>query len=69
MRKDVYLVTKNSRGKVGGAGAFATYEKRLNASLERLRTDYVDCYYLHGVDGPRDPAAQRSRTSRRRSRS
>ena len=27
------------------------YEKRLNASLERLRTDYIDCYYLHGVGG------------------
>jgi uncharacterized protein len=51
MRKDVYLVTKNGRSKVGGPGAFAAYEKRLNASLERLRTDYVDCYYLHGVGG------------------
>jgi predicted aldo/keto reductase-like oxidoreductase len=50
-RKDVYLVTKNSRRKIGGPGAFAAYEKQLNASLERLRTDYVDCYYLHGVSG------------------
>jgi predicted aldo/keto reductase-like oxidoreductase len=50
MRKDVYLVTKNSRGKVGGPRAFGTFEKRLTASLERLRTDYVDCYYLHGVE-------------------
>ena len=51
MRKDVYLVTKNSRGKVGGSRAFPTFEKRLEASLERLRTDYIDCYYLHGVEG------------------
>jgi predicted aldo/keto reductase-like oxidoreductase len=51
MRKDVYLVTKNSRGKVGGSRAFSTFEKRLTASLERLRTDYIDCYYLHGVGG------------------
>jgi predicted aldo/keto reductase-like oxidoreductase len=51
MRKDVYLVTKNSRAKVGGPNAFAAYEKRLNASLARLRTDYIDCYYLHGVAG------------------
>ena len=29
MRKDVYLVTKNSRGKVGGSRAFPTFEKRL----------------------------------------
>ena len=51
MRKDVYIVTKNNRGKVGGSRAFATFEKRLEASLERLRTDYIDCYYLHGVTG------------------
>jgi len=55
MRKDVYLVTKNSRGKVGGPRAFASFEKRLNASLARLRTDYVDCYYLHGVGGGEIP--------------
>ncbi len=55
MRKDVYLVTKNSRSKVGGLAAFPAYEKQLNASLERLRTDYVDCYYLHGVDGREIP--------------
>ena len=51
MRKDVYLVTKNGQSKIGGPGAFAAYEKRLNASLERLKTDYIDCYYLHGVGG------------------
>jgi uncharacterized protein len=51
MRKDVYIVTKNNRGKVGGSRAFATFEKRLEGSLERLRTDYIDCYYLHGVTG------------------
>jgi uncharacterized protein len=55
MRKDVYLVTKNGRAKKGGPGAFAAYEKRLNASLVRLRTDYVDCYYLHGVEGREIP--------------
>jgi predicted aldo/keto reductase-like oxidoreductase len=51
MRKDVYLVTKNSGGKVGGPRAFPTFEKHLSASMERLRTDYIDCYYLHGVGG------------------
>jgi predicted aldo/keto reductase-like oxidoreductase len=51
MRKEVYLVTKNSGGKVGGSRAFATFEKHLTASMERLRTDYIDCYYLHGIDG------------------
>jgi predicted aldo/keto reductase-like oxidoreductase len=51
MRKEVYLVTKNGRSKIGGPGAFAAYEKRLTASMERLKTDYIDCYYLHGVGG------------------
>jgi predicted aldo/keto reductase-like oxidoreductase len=50
-RKDVYLVTKNSKGKVGGPSALKTFERRLGESLERLRTDYVDAYYLHGVEG------------------
>ena len=27
----------------------------LTSSLERLRTDYVDCYYLHGVEGREIP--------------
>jgi len=51
MRKDVYLVTKNGRGKVGGSRAYPKYLERLQASLDRLKTDYVDCYYLHGVGG------------------
>jgi uncharacterized protein len=55
LRKDVYLVTKNSSGKVGGPKAYVTYFKHLNQSLERLKTDYVDCYYLHGVTGREIP--------------
>jgi predicted aldo/keto reductase-like oxidoreductase len=50
-RKDVYLVTKNGRNKRNPAA----YEQRLNGSLERLQTDYVDCYYLHGVEGREIP--------------
>ncbi len=55
LRKDVYLVTKNGRGKAGGPQAITQYESALNASLERLKTDYVDCYYLHGVEGREIP--------------
>ena len=56
MRKDVYLVTKNSNSKIGGPGALPAYEKRLNASLEHAsETDYIDCYYLHGVTGREIP--------------
>ncbi|MGP0066373.1 MAG: aldo/keto reductase [Isosphaeraceae bacterium] len=54
MRKDVYLVSKCGR-KVGGAGAYANYEQHLNASLERLKTDYIDSYYLHGITGAEIP--------------
>jgi predicted aldo/keto reductase-like oxidoreductase len=51
-RKDVYLVTKNSSyRKVQGPGAAKIFETRLNGSLERLRTDYVDAYFLHGLRG------------------
>jgi predicted aldo/keto reductase-like oxidoreductase len=51
-RKDVYLVTKNSSyRKVQGPEAAKIFETRLNASLERLRTDYVDAYFLHGLTG------------------
>ena len=48
MRKDVYLVTKNN-----SYGRFdaAEFRKHLQDSLERLKTDYVDAYYLHGVSG------------------
>ncbi|MGC8638913.1 MAG: aldo/keto reductase [Isosphaeraceae bacterium] len=52
MRNDVYLVTKNTgyRGSMG-TGAARMFEQHLNASLSRLKTDHVDCYYLHGLSG------------------
>ncbi len=51
-RKDVYLVTKNAGYRnAKGAGAAKVFEDHLNASLERLKTDYVDCYYIHGITG------------------
>ena len=51
MRKDVYLVTKNARYRGRGAERAKTFPDHLAASLERLKTDYVDCYYMHGVEG------------------
>lgn len=51
-RKDVYLVTKNaSYRRSMGTGTARLFESRLNASLERLKSDYLDCYYLHGLAG------------------
>jgi predicted aldo/keto reductase-like oxidoreductase len=48
-RKDVYLVTKTGR-RAQGPGALKVLEDRLNGSLERLKTDYIDAYYMHGLD-------------------
>jgi predicted aldo/keto reductase-like oxidoreductase len=53
MRKDVYLVTKCSGYRTArGDSARKVFEDHLNASLERLQTDYVDAYYIHGISGP-----------------
>ena len=51
LRKDVYLVTKNARYRGRGGERAKTFPDHLAASLERLKTDYVDCYYMHGVSG------------------
>jgi predicted aldo/keto reductase-like oxidoreductase len=44
VRKDIFLVTKSG----GGPEAMT---KALNQSLERLKTDYIDMYFLHGGTG------------------
>jgi predicted aldo/keto reductase-like oxidoreductase len=52
LRKDIYVVTKNSAYRTArGESARKIFEDHLNASLERLKTDYVDCYYIHGISG------------------
>jgi len=52
-RKDIYLVTKtNALKKASNVSAVAEH---LSASLERLRTDYVDSFYIHGISGPGIP--------------
>ena len=52
MRKDVFLVTKNSSySRAQGDAKAQSFETHLDASLERLKTDYVDAYYAHGVQG------------------
>ena len=52
-RKDVYLVSKNAGFRNNGDPA--VFEQRLNKSLERLKTDYVDAYFLHGIKGEQIP--------------
>jgi uncharacterized protein len=52
MRKEVYLVTKNAGyRRASGPGAAKVIEEHLTQSMKRLKTDYIDCYYLHGLAG------------------
>ena len=47
-RKQVFIVSKASR-----ARTVADVEKRLQTSLERMNTDYIDSYYgIHGLSNP-----------------
>ncbi len=51
-RKDVYLVTKCARyERLKGSARAKSFATQLEASLERLKTDHVDCYYIHGIRG------------------
>ncbi len=64
LRDEVYLVTKcNAYKTARGERARPIFEEHLEASLGRLRTDHVDAYYIHGIDGPqigmlRDPGVK-----------
>src|ERR1700676_609201 len=49
-RADVVLATKFGGGGEPGLGRPDKVAPALDASLARLRTDYVDLYYLHRVD-------------------
>jgi len=55
-RKDVYLVTKTQgHRKFQVSEAAKVFEEHLEGSLRRLRTDYVDSFFLHGVTGAQIP--------------
>jgi len=47
VRSEMKIATKSGQGGPPGALAPAKVAIALNASLERLRTDYVDVYYVH----------------------
>jgi aryl-alcohol dehydrogenase-like predicted oxidoreductase len=53
-RSEVVLATKFGGGRESGRGRPENIRRFLDASLGRLRTDYVDVYYLHRVD-PKTP--------------
>ena len=49
-RDRVVLATKFGWGSEAGDGSAATVRAAIDGSLERLRTEYVDLYYLHKPD-------------------
>jgi aryl-alcohol dehydrogenase-like predicted oxidoreductase len=56
-RDTVVLATKFGWGQERGDGSPETARRSLDESLARLRTDYVDLYYLHKPD-PTTPIAE-----------
>ena len=56
-RGDVVLATKFGWGSTTGNGSAEAVRAAIAGSLERLRTDYVDLYYLHKPD-PATPTAE-----------
>ncbi len=63
-RKDLYLVSKCQKYKKGGEKYDGTvFAAQLEGTLQRLRTDYLDAYYIHGLEGKnidilKDPAVK-----------
>jgi aryl-alcohol dehydrogenase-like predicted oxidoreductase len=56
-RDEVVLATKFGWGSEHGRGSAAVVRTSIEGSLERLRTEYVDLYYLHKPD-PETPIAE-----------
>jgi aryl-alcohol dehydrogenase-like predicted oxidoreductase len=56
-RDDVVIATKFGWGRDSGDGSAEKVRESIVGSLERLRTDYVDLYYLHKPD-PTTPIAE-----------
>jgi aryl-alcohol dehydrogenase-like predicted oxidoreductase len=56
-RDRAVLATKFGWGSETGDGSAATVRNAIDGSLERLRTDHVDLYYLHKPD-PSTPIAE-----------
>ena len=56
-RTQVVLATKFGWGQEAGDGSVANIRRSIDESLERLRTSYVDLYYLHKPD-PSTPIAE-----------
>jgi predicted aldo/keto reductase-like oxidoreductase len=52
-RKEVFITTKNNKYRQNADPKI--FEQRLVESLARLRTDYTDAYYIHGIEGRQIP--------------
>ena len=56
-RHQVVVASKFGWGEETGDGSAETIQRAIDGSLERLRTDYLDLYYLHKPD-PGTPIAE-----------
>ncbi|HEV3166631.1 MAG TPA: aldo/keto reductase, partial [Isosphaeraceae bacterium] len=54
-RKELYLVTK-THSPYPRQKDPSVFEKDLDGSLKRLRTDYVDAFFMHGLQGNQIPS-------------
>src|SRR5262245_16518458 len=56
-RKEVYLVTKTHgpRSVSGDFNAASYFDRKLGGCLDRLQTDYVDSFFMHGMTGAQIP--------------
>jgi len=45
-RSDVYVTSKTNFGTIGNERTSAAFRQRLETSLERLKTDYIDFYHM-----------------------
>jgi len=48
LRKDIFIVTKSDKRDIAGI------QELLNQSLKKMNTDYIDLYYIHGLNGPNE---------------
>lgn len=70
LRQEVFLSTKSrfSKDPSFRGASYAAVMKSTEASLKRLKTDYIDLFFIHGWDQqvPVRERSERSQTSRRR---
>ena len=52
--RNTFTIATKGKANLGSETFEADYEELLNTSLRRLQMDYVDIYFVHGIDNPDD---------------